>query len=156
MRRVFVAFSTIHAASMAPAASTVAAIGALPAVSYIANRVPDRALPLSTLPAPRRMVTRCLFPPFSLGCANHGGSRHAQFPYSPVVETRCARWYAPRPVIEKLAGAAKQVMHAPEAIDTLRKQGYDPVELGPDQFGAFIRSELARWSAVARAASLKG
>jgi tripartite-type tricarboxylate transporter receptor subunit TctC len=61
----------------------------------------------------------------------------------------------PRSVIEKLAGTAEQVMHTPEAKETLRKQGYDPVESGPDQFGAFIRSELARWSAVARDAGLK-
>ena len=61
----------------------------------------------------------------------------------------------PRPIIEKLAGAAKQVMHTPEAKETLNKQGYDPVESGPDQFAAFIRSELARWSAVARDAGLK-
>jgi tripartite-type tricarboxylate transporter receptor subunit TctC len=61
----------------------------------------------------------------------------------------------PRPIIEKLAGAAKQVMHTPAAKETLNKQGYDPVESGPDQFAAFIRSELARWSAVARDAGLK-
>jgi len=61
----------------------------------------------------------------------------------------------PRPVIEKLGGAAKQVMHTPEAIETLHKQGYDSVESGPDQFAAFIRGELARWSEVARDAGLK-
>jgi len=61
----------------------------------------------------------------------------------------------PRPVIEKLASAAKQVMHTPEAKETLNKQGYDTVESGPDQFGAFIRNELSRWSAVARDAGLR-
>jgi tripartite-type tricarboxylate transporter receptor subunit TctC len=61
----------------------------------------------------------------------------------------------PRPVIEKLAGAAQRAMHAPEAIETLRKQGYDPLAVGPDEFAAFIRSEIARWSEVARATGLK-
>jgi tripartite-type tricarboxylate transporter receptor subunit TctC len=61
----------------------------------------------------------------------------------------------PRPVIEKLAGAAQQAMHASEAIETLRKQGYDPLAVGPDEFAAFIRSEIARWSEVARATGLK-
>jgi tripartite-type tricarboxylate transporter receptor subunit TctC len=61
----------------------------------------------------------------------------------------------PRPVIEKLAGAAQQAMHAPEAIETLRRQGYDPLAIGPDEFAAFIRSEIARWSEVARATGLK-
>jgi tripartite-type tricarboxylate transporter receptor subunit TctC len=61
----------------------------------------------------------------------------------------------PRPVIEKLASAARKAMHAPEAIETLRKQGYDPLDAGPDEFAAFIRSEVARWSEVARNAGLK-
>jgi tripartite-type tricarboxylate transporter receptor subunit TctC len=61
----------------------------------------------------------------------------------------------PRPVIEKLAAAAHQAMDAPEAIATLRKQGYEPLFAGPDEFTAFMRSEIARWSEVARAAGLK-
>jgi tripartite-type tricarboxylate transporter receptor subunit TctC len=61
----------------------------------------------------------------------------------------------PRPVIEKLADAAHKAMHAPQAMETLRKQGFDPLDAGPDEFAAFIRSEVARWSEVARAAGLK-
>ena len=37
----------------------------------------------------------------------------------------------------------------------LHKQGYEPLEAGPDEFAAFIRSEITRWSAVVRAAGLK-
>jgi len=61
----------------------------------------------------------------------------------------------PRPVIERLAGAARQAMHAPDVIEVLHKQGYEPLDAGPDEFAAFIRSEIARWSAVASAAGLK-
>jgi tripartite-type tricarboxylate transporter receptor subunit TctC len=61
----------------------------------------------------------------------------------------------PRPVIEKLADAAHKAMHAPDAVETLRKQGYDPLDAGPDEFAAFIRSETVRWSEVARGAGLK-
>jgi tripartite-type tricarboxylate transporter receptor subunit TctC len=61
----------------------------------------------------------------------------------------------PRPVIEKLAAAALKAMHAREAVETLRKQGYEPLDAGPDEFTAFIRSEISRWSEVARAAGLK-
>jgi tripartite-type tricarboxylate transporter receptor subunit TctC len=61
----------------------------------------------------------------------------------------------PRPVIDKLAEAARKAVHAPEAVEALRKQGYDPLEAGPDEFGAFIRSETTRWSEVARTAGLK-
>ena len=61
---------------------------------------------------------------------------------------------APRPVIEKLAAAARKAMHAPEAIETLRKQGYEPLDGGPDEFATFLRSEITRWSEVAHAAGL--
>ncbi len=43
-------------------------------------------------------------------------------------------------------------MHAPAAMEALRKQGFDPVDSGPDQFAAFIASEFTRWSEVAQAA----
>jgi len=46
-------------------------------------------------------------------------------------------------------------MHAPEAVETLRKQGYEPFDAGPEEFAAFIRSEITHWSQVARVAGLK-
>src|SRR5215471_3006719 len=61
----------------------------------------------------------------------------------------------PRPVIEKLADAAQKAIHAPEAVERLRKLGFDPLDAGPDKFADYIRSEVARWSAVARAAGLR-
>jgi tripartite-type tricarboxylate transporter receptor subunit TctC len=61
----------------------------------------------------------------------------------------------PRPVIDKLAGAAHTAMNAPDAVETLRKQGYEPLNAGPDEFAAYIGSEIARWSDVMRAAVLK-
>jgi len=61
----------------------------------------------------------------------------------------------PSRVIEKLADAAHKAMQSPESVETLRTQGYEPLDAGPDQFAAFIRSEIARWSAVVRAAGLK-
>jgi tripartite-type tricarboxylate transporter receptor subunit TctC len=60
----------------------------------------------------------------------------------------------PRPVIEKLAAVARQAMHTPQAIETLSKQGYEPLDAGPDEFAAYMRSEITRWSEVARNAGL--
>lgn len=61
----------------------------------------------------------------------------------------------PGPVIDKLADAAHKAMQSPDAVATLRAQGYEPLDAGPEQFAAFIRSEIDRWSAVVRAAGLK-
>jgi tripartite-type tricarboxylate transporter receptor subunit TctC len=62
---------------------------------------------------------------------------------------------APRPAIEKIAAAAQKAVHAPQAMEALRKQGYDPLEAGPDAFAEFLRKENTRWTAVARAAGMK-
>jgi tripartite-type tricarboxylate transporter receptor subunit TctC len=59
-------------------------------------------------------------------------------------------------VIQKLADAAHKAMHTPEAVEMLGRQGYEPLAAGPDEFGAFIRSQIALWSQVARTAGLKG
>jgi tripartite-type tricarboxylate transporter receptor subunit TctC len=61
----------------------------------------------------------------------------------------------PPPAIKKLAAAADEAMHAPAAVEALRKQGYAPLDAGPDEFAAFLRSEAERWTAVARAAGMK-
>lgn len=60
-----------------------------------------------------------------------------------------------RPAIDKVGAAARSAMHAPEATEALRKQGYEPRDMGPDEFAAFIRGEIDRWTQVARAAGLK-
>ena len=61
----------------------------------------------------------------------------------------------PRPVIDKLADAAQKAIHAPQTVATLAKQGFVPLEGGPDKFAAYIRGETARWTAVAGAAGLR-
>ncbi|HKN11177.1 MAG TPA: tripartite tricarboxylate transporter substrate binding protein [Pseudomonadota bacterium] len=62
----------------------------------------------------------------------------------------------PQAAIEKIAGAAQKAMRSPEAIQTLQKQGFDPIGEGPDAFGRFMRSEVTRWAEVARVAGMKG
>lgn len=61
----------------------------------------------------------------------------------------------PQLAIEKVAGAAEKAMHGPEATETLKKQGFDPLGEGPDAFGRYVRSEITRWSEVARLAGVK-
>jgi len=58
----------------------------------------------------------------------------------------------PQAAIQKIASAAEQAMHRPDAVETLKKQGFDPLGQGPD---AFKRYEITRWSDVARHAGVK-
>jgi tripartite-type tricarboxylate transporter receptor subunit TctC len=62
----------------------------------------------------------------------------------------------PQTAIDKIARAADAAMRAPQAVATLKKQGFDPIAEGPDRFGPYIRSEMSRWSEVARRAGVKG
>ena len=61
----------------------------------------------------------------------------------------------PRPIIDKLADAAPKAMQTPKAQEALRKQGFEPLNGGPDEFAQYIRRETARWTDVARAAGLR-
>ena len=60
----------------------------------------------------------------------------------------------PRPVVDNLAAAARQAMQTPVAIETLRKQGDDPLDAGPEDFAGFMQSEIARWRKVAHDAGM--
>jgi tripartite-type tricarboxylate transporter receptor subunit TctC len=61
----------------------------------------------------------------------------------------------PQSAIDRIAGVAEKAMHAPDAIETLKKQGFDPLGGGPDAFGHYMRGEITRWSKVARVAGVK-
>jgi len=62
----------------------------------------------------------------------------------------------PRPIVDKLADAARKAMQNADAVETLRKQGYETLDAGPDAFAAFIKSEVTRWTEVTRVAGIKG
>jgi|HubBroStandDraft_5_1064220.scaffolds.fasta_scaffold53438_2 tripartite-type tricarboxylate transporter receptor subunit TctC len=61
----------------------------------------------------------------------------------------------PRPIVDKLADAAHKALHTADAIEALRKQGYEALDVGPDEFAAHIRDDVTRWTEVVRTAGLK-
>jgi tripartite-type tricarboxylate transporter receptor subunit TctC len=61
----------------------------------------------------------------------------------------------PQVPIKKVAQAAGAAMRAPQAVAMLKRQGFDPIGEGPERFGPYLRSEIARWSDVARRAGVK-
>jgi tripartite-type tricarboxylate transporter receptor subunit TctC len=54
----------------------------------------------------------------------------------------------PQTAIDKVAKAAEVAMRAPQTVETLKKQGFDPLGDGPDSFGPYLRNEITRWSEV--------
>jgi hypothetical protein len=71
------------------------------------------------------------------------------------------QWYGffapaktPKPIIEKLNRALNQVLADPEIIKRIEDHGAD-VETGtPEQLGALVKSELAKWKGVVQRAKL--
>jgi tripartite-type tricarboxylate transporter receptor subunit TctC len=61
----------------------------------------------------------------------------------------------PRPVIDKLSAAANKALKQEEVVARLKKSGFEPLGGSPEEFGQFMRRELAKWSEAAKAAGLK-
>ena len=61
----------------------------------------------------------------------------------------------PRDIIDKLQKEIAVRLLAPETRDSLSRQGAEPVASTPDQFAAFIKAEMVKWSAVIKAAGLE-
>lgn len=58
----------------------------------------------------------------------------------------------PRPVIDKLSGAIKLILESDDTVKKFAAAGFLPLPGGtPEQFGAFYKSEAAKWAKVVEA-----
>jgi tripartite-type tricarboxylate transporter receptor subunit TctC len=84
----------------------------------------------------------------------------------PVAETvpgyEAMQWYGllapagvPKAVVEKLNAEALVALRSKEMKDRLAADGAEPLGSTPEEFGAFIRRELDKWSKVAAAAKIE-
>jgi tripartite-type tricarboxylate transporter receptor subunit TctC len=60
----------------------------------------------------------------------------------------------PRAVVAKLQGEVSSILMAPETREKLAADGADPVGSTPEEFGAFIKAEIDKWSKVVKAAKI--
>ena len=61
----------------------------------------------------------------------------------------------PRPIIDQLNAVVTKILAMPDVRATLQNQGLDPAGGTPEQFGAYIRSERAKWAKVVRESGAK-
>lgn len=61
----------------------------------------------------------------------------------------------PRPVIERLNAAMRQILGTPANREWFMEQANVPVEESPEDFAAFLRAQGAKWVPVVRTANLK-
>jgi tripartite-type tricarboxylate transporter receptor subunit TctC len=60
----------------------------------------------------------------------------------------------PKDVIAKINGELVRMVNAPEVRARMAQEGADPVGSSPDHFAARVRSEIAKWSKVIKAAGI--
>jgi tripartite-type tricarboxylate transporter receptor subunit TctC len=61
----------------------------------------------------------------------------------------------PREIINKLSVDINRVLAMPDTIERLSGAGTDPFPGSPDQFAAFLKSEIEKWGKVVKAIGLK-
>ncbi len=61
----------------------------------------------------------------------------------------------PKPVVDKLSDAFKQVLALPDVRNRMVSQGADPAFLGADEFAQFLTSEMPRWAVAVQKSGAK-
>jgi tripartite-type tricarboxylate transporter receptor subunit TctC len=61
----------------------------------------------------------------------------------------------PKPILDRLSAEVNKVINAPDIKDNWSKQGAAPMGMKPDEFGAFLKTDIAKWAKVVKAAGAK-
>jgi len=96
------------------------------------------------------------------------GKRVAAFPDTPTVaeagfpEVNLSAWLGivvasatPKEQVDRLGAAINKIVQSPEVAEKFAALGGIPRAMGPKQFGEFLASEDARWSAVVKSSGVK-
>lgn len=61
----------------------------------------------------------------------------------------------PKDIVARLNTEMVKIIRSPEIADRFAKAGVDPVGSSPEEFGSFLRAEVARWAKVVQDANIK-
>jgi tripartite-type tricarboxylate transporter receptor subunit TctC len=61
----------------------------------------------------------------------------------------------PKPIVMKINQAVVSSLQTPDAKRVLEGQGAEAVPSTPEEFGAFLKSEIAKWGKVIKEAGIK-
>jgi tripartite-type tricarboxylate transporter receptor subunit TctC len=97
-----------------------------------------------------------------------GPNRHPQYKDIPtLVESGfkgfdAQQWYGvvgpagmPAPIVKQLNDTLATVLKSPDLRDKLSIEAIEPITMSPEQFGTFIKAEIGRWSAIAKARNIQ-
>ena len=60
----------------------------------------------------------------------------------------------PKEIVDKINGELVQMLKSPDVHERISREGADPVGSTPEQFAARIKSEIAKWANVSKAAGM--
>ena len=97
-----------------------------------------------------------------------GLKRHHLFPDLPTLDESgfkgfdAQQWYGvvgpagiPAPIVNQLNASLAVVLKAPELREKLSIEAVEPMVTTPQQFGEFMRADIARWTQLARARGIQ-
>ena len=99
--------------------------------------------------------------------ATTGSKRSPIFPNVPTVAEsyrgfEAVTWFGllapaatPKPVIAKINAEVNKALHDPEVRKAIEKEGGETLGGSADEFGAYIRAEIAAWAPVVKASGAK-
>lgn len=61
----------------------------------------------------------------------------------------------PQPVIDRLNAEVRKVLARADIKEAWKKQGAETMEMSPQQFGEFLRGDIAKWAKVVKTAGIK-
>jgi tripartite-type tricarboxylate transporter receptor subunit TctC len=61
----------------------------------------------------------------------------------------------PKPIVTRLHGETVKILKLPDVSQRLDGLGFETVGSTPEQFGAYMRSEIKKWEKVVRASGAK-
>jgi tripartite-type tricarboxylate transporter receptor subunit TctC len=61
----------------------------------------------------------------------------------------------PKPIVERLNAELNKALKDPEVLKKLAAQGAEPLGSTPEEYGAYLRSEIKRWGELAEATGVK-
>ena len=92
-----------------------------------------------------------------------GLKRHPQFKDLPTLDESgfkgfdAQQWYGvvgpagmPAPIVKQLNESLATVLRAPDLREKLSVEAIEPIVMTPDEFAAFIKSDIARWTKLAK------
>ena len=92
-----------------------------------------------------------------------GLRRHPQYKDVPTLDESgfngfdAQQWYGvvgpagmPEPIVRHLNETLASVLRAPDLRDKLAVEAIEPLVMSPEQFSAFIKTDIARWTKIAK------